>query len=109
MSFTGLLNSQFDLISLGMTADVYGGWSSSPSTVTAMSNVPCRITELSATEREMLSREGTSASHKVFCDYFSTITTKHELEVNDLRYQIVKVTDIDLMNHHLEIVTNRTG
>ena len=109
MSFTGLLNSQFDLISLGMSADAYGGWSSSPATVSAMSSVPCRVTELSATERELLSREGTSASHKVFCDYTSVITTKHELEISDVRYQIVRVNDIDRMGHHLELTTNLTG
>jgi SPP1 family predicted phage head-tail adaptor len=109
MSFTGLLNSTFDLISLGMSADAYGGWSSSPATVSAMSSVPCRVSELSATEREMLSREGTSASHKVFCDYTSVITVKHELLISGLRYQILRCDDIDRMGHHLELTTNITG
>lgn len=108
MSFTGLLNATFNLLSLGMTADAYGGWSSSPTTVSAMSSVPCRIHELSATEREMLNREGTSATHKVYCDYYSAITTKHELEIASVRYQVVRVNNPSMMNHHLEMTTNRT-
>lgn len=109
MSFSGLLNTTFDLLALGMTADAYGGWSSSPTTVSAMSSLPCRIYELSATEREMLNREGTSATHKVYCDYYSTITTKHELLINSEYYEIVRVYNPSFANHHLEITTNKTG
>lgn len=107
MSFCGLLNNTFNLIALGMTADAYGGWSTNASTVSGMSALPCRFYELSAREREILNREGTDATHKLYCDYSATITTQHEVEVSSLRYQIVRVNNPSMANRHLELTTNR--
>ena len=104
MSFTGLLNNTFNLIGAGMSVDAYGGWSSSPTTVSAMSALPCRYYQLSAEERNILNREGVSPTHKMYCNYYSVITEEHLVEINGSQHEITQINDPSYMHHHLEIM-----
>lgn len=107
MSFSALLNSEMSVMLSSMSLSPYGG--QTPVLSTIYSAQPCRINQLSMSERDILSRRGVEASHKVFCEANLTMLASYQIVIEGLTYQITgyDVLDGALSAHHQEIITRR--
>lgn len=89
-----------------MKADAYGGQSVSSGTV--IDWVPCRVRQLSSTEREMLMREGIDASFRIYTDGNITVIETYVARLDDGHdYEVKSVHNPDLLNRHLQIDVGR--
>ena len=107
MSFTGLLNSEMNIILSSMSVSPYGG--QTPVRSTIYSQRPCRISQLSMDERAVLLREGVESSHRVFCEADMTLSTQHEVVISGVTYLVTGFDTPEgaLVGHHSEIMVKR--
>jgi hypothetical protein len=104
--FTALLNREVAFMAATMQADAYGGQSVSMGTV--LGYVPCRVRQLSATEREMLMREGIDASFRIYTDGGISVLETYVARLDDGNdYEVKSVHNPDLLDRHLQIDVNR--
>ena len=103
MSIRGLCNNTADVFKTTRTADGYGGWTEVSDAV--YSSMPCRIQPLSGTEAATYRREGVDVTTKMFVPpgYESMTEDCWVKDAAGIRYGIAFVSNIDNMDHHLEI------
>lgn len=101
MSFTGLLDRTMDISSITITAGTY--LDQVVGRATGATAIPCRIRELSATERDIMLREGYESTHRIYCDGSVVIGQKDEAVCGGMTLRITRVHNVDLTGHHLEI------
>jgi len=107
MSFSGLLNSEMNVLSASMSPTAYGG--QSPALSTVYSARPCRIVQMGMNERDVLGRLGVEATHKIFCEADITVLGSHQVVISGLTYQVTGYDPADgaVSVHHNEIVVKR--
>jgi len=76
---------------------------------TVYSARPCRITQLSMEERDILQRNGVEATHMVYCEAGMAMNTQHEIVIDSVTYKITgfDTPDGSALAHHSEILVNR--
>lgn len=99
---SGLLIETFYPQTLTSTADGMGGVTESWADGTAFRG---RLSSLSDNERMSTDKITVYASHKLFCDYISTLTENNRIRNSDsTRYfQIKGIVNPSNSNHHLEL------
>lgn len=103
--FTGLLNKEVVFMASTVSVDMYGGQSVFSGTV---GTYPCRIRQLSESERDMMSRQGIDASFRLYCRGGITVLHTYVAKVDDIEYEVVgPINDPSFMGHHLEIDLSR--
>lgn len=109
MSFSSLLNNEMNIVSSSMSVGTYGG--QTPNLTTIYSAQPCRIQQLSMRERDFLSKQGTEATHKVFCEANLSIHAHYHIIVSGITYQVTGYDVIDgaALAHHQEVITRRVS
>jgi hypothetical protein len=105
--FTGLLNSEMNIILSSMSVSPYGG--QTPVRSTVYSQRPCRLQQLSMDERAVLLREGVESSHRVFCEADMTLSTQHEVVISGVTYLVTGFDTPEgaLVAHHSEVIVKR--
>ncbi len=100
---SGLLIETFTPQTLAETSDSQGGVTSVWTDGTAFRG---RLSSLPAVERMSADKLTVYASHKLFCDYISTLTEDDRIRNSDsTRYfQIKGIVNPSNSNHHLEIL-----
>jgi hypothetical protein len=109
MSFTGLLNAEMVVTYNSMSVTAYGGQTAVLSTISSAQ--PCRVQQLSMSERAILNREGFEATHRIFCNADVSMNTKYSVVVSSVTYEVTgwTVPDGALLGHHMEIDARRLG
>lgn len=107
MSFTSLLNAEMTVLLSSISASSYGG--QTPTLSTVYSNQPCRIDQLSMVEQDILRREGTLSTHRVFCEAGLTLSNQHEIVISGTTYEVTGYSSPEgaLLAHHSEILVKR--
>ena len=104
--FTGLLNRSVAFMSSSVARDAYGGQSVTLST--AISWVPCRIRQLSLSERDFLLREGVDANYRIYCEGNITVLTTYVARLDDGNdYEVANPHDVDMLGRILQIDVRR--
>jgi SPP1 family predicted phage head-tail adaptor len=109
MMLSGLYNSTLSVLAVGWSKDAIAG--AVASRTASYTNVACRISPVSAEEREIAGREGVQITHTVFCDCDTPIQQKDALEVGGAVYEVrsVIVRQNSTMDHHQEIKVDRVS
>ncbi len=82
--------------------DNMAGWTESLQAV--RHNIRCNMQPLTATEAAYAQSIGSTATHKIFCNYLPEITVEKVLTIENINYDIKAVMNAAGRNHHLEIV-----
>ncbi|MDD5712002.1 MAG: head-tail adaptor protein [Smithellaceae bacterium] len=104
--FTGLLDRSVAFMSSSVTRDAYGGQSVTLATV--ISPVPCRIRQLSLSERDILMRQGIDSNYRIYCDGNITVLSTYVARLDDGKdYEVTNPHDVDMLGRILQIDVNR--
>lgn len=110
MSYNGLLNTTTTIqqISSPIGRDSIGGPSRTWADLYA--SIPARIEILTVTEREILGRQGISATHRQFVQKGYTITERERAITGGVTFDIVGVMEMPAYSsvHHTELTMLRT-
>ena len=96
----GLFNITVDVLRLVLTDDAYGGCTEVETVL--HNNLACRINWKSGQERLVFDKATYLRDGVLFCSAVD-VTVKDRINYNGTTYEIVSVSNVDNMNHHLKI------
>lgn len=100
-------NQSVTFKSVTETAD--DGGSLVESTTTVLSSYPCIIDDVSSTERIIAERNGHQVSHRLYCNYSSSITKDMIVTWDSEDYRITYLRNPNNLDRTLELDIYRNG
>ena len=106
-----LYNSRITIQSVTKTKDAFGSWVYTWADASGLTNLPCRINWLTGFSRgEVIVNSKVSwvRDAKVYCAYYSTITTAMRVVYGDVNYDIVDLGNVDEKSQYM-VLTLKKG
>ena len=105
-----LYNSKMTIQSLSRSQDEYGTWTETWTNVPGLIDIPCRINWLSGFgrgEHVIAGKITWTRDAKVYCNYYSNITTKMRMVYNEENYDIIDFADVDEKGQYMILSVKR--